>query len=81
MMQEIYSGQAQIASSYNEALAFSITAEVRSNFLSLLNEEHQLQEVAAKQLEGNEWIPTPEVGSEEIANLLEKYCHGITFEQ
>lgn len=67
--EELFEKQSQIAVSYNQALFDSVTPEFRSNLLSLLNEEHQLQEIVIKELLANGWTAQPKAEQGDISAL------------
>ncbi len=73
ILTDVLSSQKFAADAYNLSSEESVTPQVRQAFLSLLSEEHAIQNSAFQQMSQRGWYPTPAADQKKIQEARQKY--------
>ncbi|MGI5893986.1 MAG: spore coat protein [Candidatus Merdivicinus sp.] len=58
---------------YNQFCCETVTPKIRQQFLSLLSEEHEIQNVVFQEMQKRGWYPTPAAGQQDLMQVKRKY--------
>ncbi len=73
LFDDVLSSQKFITDTYNSFTNECSTANVRDEFLRLLNEEHQMQADVFDEMKNRGWYPTPQAEQQMIAQTKQKF--------
>ena len=68
--------QKYAAGHYNEAACEAATPEVRTCVMSILNEEHQLQQQLFDDMHSRGWYPTESAEAQKLQQAKNQFCCG-----
>lgn len=73
LFDDILSSQKFVTGTYNTFTNECSTANVRDEFLSILNEEHQMQADVFDEMKKRGWYPTPAAEQQKIDQTKQKF--------
>jgi Coat F domain. len=75
MMKDMLSSQKFVTDSYNSYANECATPAIKSDFMSILNEEHQLQNQVFHEMNKRGWYPTEAADQSKINQVKQKYSN------
>lgn len=75
IFQDILASEKILADAYNLSAGECATLAVRDGFISLLNEEHQLQADVFSELQKRGWYPVQQAQQQQINRIKQKYSN------
>ena len=73
ILADALSGEKLAADRYNTCSCEAATPQVRQNFLTLLSEEHTMQNDIFQEMHKRGWYPTPAAEAVQVKQTREKY--------
>ena len=73
LMNDLLASEKAVTSTYNTFTNECATAQVRDEFLNILNEEHQIQASVFDEMKKRGWYPTPSAEQEKIDQAKQKF--------
>ena len=73
IMKDMLSSQKFVADSYNTYANECATPAIKSDFMNILNEEHQLQNQLFHEMNKRGWYPTEAADQNKISQVRQKY--------
>lgn len=73
LMDDVLSSQKHITGTYNAFTNECVNANVRSEFMRILNEEHQIQSDVFDEMKKRGWYQTPNADLEKVQQAKQKF--------
>jgi spore coat protein CotF len=73
LMDDVLSSQKHITGTYNDFTNECVNANVRSEFMRILNEEHQIQSDVFDEMKKRGWYQTPNADLEKVQQAKQKF--------
>lgn len=70
---DVLSSQKFITETYNTFTNECVTPNIRSEFMRILNEEHQIQAEVFDEMQKRGWYPTPAADQQKIQQAKQKF--------
>ena len=73
IMSDVLESQKQVTGLYNNVANESATPQLRNEFLSILNDEHEIQCEIFSEMQKRGWYPTQAADQQQINQAKQKY--------